>query len=210
MNVLRLAVAGGAVGLGVYLLTRRGGGGPLGIDFVNPVPGATLTSGWGAPRDGGARQHRGIDLRAPKGAPIFAAAAGRVIHVDNTDSSNAGRFVTVQSAGSVGPVFLRYLHNDRNLVTVGQLVTQGQQIATVGDTGTVSAQPHLHLDVGVLAAGVEAFSRAFGIPNPPPDRALPGVAGAFLIPPQSLIPVSGYAANVIAEARARGVPLRTA
>lgn len=97
-----------------------------------------VTSGYGW-RWG--RMHQGIDIAAPIGTPIVAAAAGTVIGVGWHD----GYGNTVKLEHLDGSVTL-YGHNDRNLVTHGQQVEKGEQIAEMGNTG-FSTGSHLHFEI---------------------------------------------------------------
>lgn len=107
------------------------------VHFVRPVPGA-VGSPFG-PR--GRAWHGGVDLRAERGSPIRAAAAGMVI---SSGSERAyGRVVKIWHLRDLMTV---YAHNHENLVKVGDWVEQGQVIATVGSTGRASA-PHLHFEI---------------------------------------------------------------
>ena len=89
------------------------------------------------------RPHEGIDLSAPMGAPIIAPAAGRVIAVSN----EPGYGNTFQIDHGNG-IITKFAHCSRIVVHVGQLVTRGQLIATVGNTGLATG-PHLHYEVHV-------------------------------------------------------------
>jgi murein DD-endopeptidase MepM/ murein hydrolase activator NlpD len=97
-----------------------------------------VTSGYGW-RWG--RMHQGIDIAAPIGTPIVAAAAGTVIGVGWQD----GYGNTVKLQHLDGSVTL-YGHNDRNLVIHGQQVDKGEQIAEMGNTG-YSTGSHLHFEI---------------------------------------------------------------
>ena len=101
-----------------------------------------IQSRWGAPRDGGARRHEGIDVFAPRGTPVLAGAAGRVSRVQETPIG--GRVVWLQTdAGS-----LYYAHLDRPLVAAGDRVGAGDTLGTVGNTGNAAATPpHLHFGI---------------------------------------------------------------
>jgi murein DD-endopeptidase MepM/ murein hydrolase activator NlpD len=100
-------------------------------------------SGWGAPRDGGARQHEGVDLLAPAGTPLVAVEDGRIGPRWGHDGGNAG--IRLWLHGDSGTHYL-YAHNRRNLARPGQRVRGGQPLAEVGATGNAAGgPPHLHL-----------------------------------------------------------------
>lgn len=103
--------------------------------FALPAKGV-LTSPFG---DG--RNHQGIDLAGPIGDPIYAASAGKVI--DAGPAQGFGLWVRIQHADKT---ITTYGHNNENLVKVGDIVTTGQQIATIGNRGD-STGPHLHFEV---------------------------------------------------------------
>lgn len=85
--------------------------------------------------------HMGIDIAAPTGAPILAAADGTVI--DAGPASGFGLWIRVRhNDGTV----TTYGHNDVNFVSKGQRVSAGQRIANVGSRGN-STGPHLHFEV---------------------------------------------------------------
>jgi murein DD-endopeptidase MepM/ murein hydrolase activator NlpD len=106
-------------------------------ELVWPARGS-LTSRYG--RRWG-KMHQGIDIAAPTGTPIFAAADGTIIASGYT-TGGYGNVIDVQHAdGSM----TRYGHNSRLLVSVGQQVKQGQNIAEMGSTGH-STGPHLHFE----------------------------------------------------------------
>lgn len=116
----------------------------LTTNFIWPARGV-LTSGFG-PRWG--RMHRGIDIAAPVGTPIYAAAAG-VVTYSQWNDGGYGNLVEIRHAD--GALTL-YAHNQRNLVRVGQYVEQGQQIAEMGSTGR-STGPHVHFEVHLPGRG---------------------------------------------------------
>ncbi len=111
--------------------------GPPGA-WVWPVEGP-ISSGFGRRW---ARQHSGIDIVAPSGTAVRAAAPGRVVH-SGRGASGYGNMVIVRHEGELVSV---YAHHRRNLVRVGQWVRQGQVIAEVGQTGRASG-PHLHFEL---------------------------------------------------------------
>ena len=119
-----------------------GGGGPL----VLPVPGARLSSTFGPrvhPIYGTSRVHNGIDLAAGSGTPIRAAGAGTVITAGPRGAY--GNTVIIDHGRSVATL---YAHQRAVSVTVGQKVTAGQVVGSVGSTG-LSTGPHLHFEVRV-------------------------------------------------------------
>ena len=105
--------------------------------FSWPLSGR-LTSRFG-PRNGSF--HDGIDIAAPAGTPVRAAAAGRVIFSDAL--RGYGNVVIVKHANGFTTV---YAHQRRNLVKDGQIVQRGEIIGEVGETGRVTG-PSLHFEV---------------------------------------------------------------
>ena len=103
-----------------------------------------LTSGYGW-RWG--RLHGGIDIAAPIGTPILAAASGEVISAGWV--SGYGNQVKIRHLDNSVTV---YAHNHRNLVSLGQKVNQGEQIAEIGNTG-YSTGPHLHFEIHPQGVG---------------------------------------------------------
>ncbi|MCI8511659.1 MAG: peptidoglycan DD-metalloendopeptidase family protein [Lachnospiraceae bacterium] len=117
------------------------------IKFIWPCPSSgRITSGFGgrsSPTAGASSNHQGIDIGAPTGTDIVAAAAGEV--VVSTYSYSAGNYVMLSHGGGVYTV---YMHASKLLVSAGDSVKQGQVIAKVGSTG-YSTGPHLHFGVRV-------------------------------------------------------------
>ena len=99
----------------------------------------TLTSGFGK-RNG--RKHEGIDIAAPKGTPIYAAAAGKVVF-SGWGPTGYGKMVIIKHRNYITTV---YAHNSKILIKKGNQVKQGQKIALMGSTGR-STGPHLHFEV---------------------------------------------------------------
>lgn len=85
--------------------------------------------------------HNGIDLAAPTGTAVYAYADGKVTSVsqDNT----LGKYITIDHGGGLKT---RYLHLSAYKVSVGDKVTAGQRIGSVGNTG-YSTGSHLHFEV---------------------------------------------------------------
>jgi murein DD-endopeptidase MepM/ murein hydrolase activator NlpD len=88
------------------------------------------------------RPHEGIDLPAPIGTPVFAAADGRVAYAGN-GIRGYGNMIVVRHAGDLLTV---YAHNSVLLVAQGQPVRAGDRIARVGQSGRATG-PHLHFEV---------------------------------------------------------------
>ena len=112
--------------------------------YIWPTKGV-LTSGYGM-RWG--RMHKGIDIAAPVGTPVVAAAPGVVVSA-GWNSGGYGNLVEIQHPD--GSLTL-YAHNNRILVRRGQEVTQGQQISEMGSTG-FSTGPHCHFEVHPAGRG---------------------------------------------------------
>ena len=85
--------------------------------------------------------HNGIDIAAPSGAPILAAYDGTVAAASY--SATMGNYIMIDHGDSL---FTVYMHASSLLVSAGQDVSKGQQIALVGSTGR-STGPHLHFGV---------------------------------------------------------------
>jgi murein DD-endopeptidase MepM/ murein hydrolase activator NlpD len=91
----------------------------------------------------GLHGHNGVDLGAPVGTPILAAASGEVMISRMGWNGGYGNYVVIQHDNGTQTV---YGHASKLLVTEGQEVKQGQTIALVGSTGE-STGPHLHVEV---------------------------------------------------------------
>lgn len=87
-------------------------------------------------------QHKGIDLAAKAGTPVIAPAKGKVIGSGFAPVS--GNWVKIQHDDGYQTV---YLHLQNRNVEKGQQLFGGEQIGTVGNTGTASTGAHLHYGV---------------------------------------------------------------
>lgn len=122
--------------------------GPMGLPAA-----ATITSAFGFTRsyNGGAIQriHAGTDFGGAPGTPIFAPAPGRVVL---TDTLNVRGVATVIDHG--WGVYTGYWHQTERYVQLGETVSTGQIIGTMGATGRVSG-PHLHWEMWVNGVPVD-------------------------------------------------------
>lgn len=118
---------------------------PTSGGFIRPTSGR-FSSGFGM-RWG--RPHNGIDIAAPEGTPIVAAASGRVIASTMGRPGNYGGYgnVVVIRHNIDGKTYdTLYAHMVSRSVSVGQTVSQGQVIGGVGNTGD-SKGNHLHFEI---------------------------------------------------------------
>lgn len=116
-----------------------------GATFVWPTDGG-VSSGFGGrthPIFGDVRQHTGIDIPAPAGQPIYAAARGRVLHAGSR--GGYGNAVVLDHGNGLTTL---YAHQARVVVRPGQVVDQAEHVGYVGSTG-FSTGPHLHFEVRV-------------------------------------------------------------
>ena len=114
----------------------------LGISLIKPIAsGYTITSRFGQRSSG---THTGLDIAAPMGTNIHAAASGTVVTSGWSDYGYGYHVVISHGNG----VYTLYGHCSRLYATVGDVVNQGDTIAAVGSTGN-STGPHLHLEIRV-------------------------------------------------------------
>jgi hypothetical protein len=126
---------------------------------IMPTPGF-LSSGFSTSRMhpifNVARAHQGIDVVSPRGTPIVAPAAGRVVDVGN--QTGYGKIVTVDHGNGIRT---RYAHCDEIMVKAGQRVARGEIVATVGRTG-IATNYHLHYEVLVNGRHIDPRTFIFG------------------------------------------------
>jgi murein DD-endopeptidase MepM/ murein hydrolase activator NlpD len=104
-----------------------------------PVPGGVMTSGFGTR---GGRPHEGIDIAAPEGSAVIAAADGVVIY-SGSGVRGYGNLILLRHPEGLVTV---YAHNRRNRVSEKDRVKGGQVIGEVGRTGNATTN-HLHFEV---------------------------------------------------------------
>jgi murein DD-endopeptidase MepM/ murein hydrolase activator NlpD len=98
------------------------------------------------------RRHDGVDIVAPRGTSIQAAADGEVIF-SGWGPGGYGRLIILQHQAEVVTI---YAHNHDNLVRLGQRVRQGEPIATVGQSGRATGN-HLHFEVRHKAVPISPY-----------------------------------------------------
>lgn len=114
----------------------------LGITLIEPVQGR-ITAKYGEKNSVRSSVHTGLDIAAPGGTPIKAAASGTVVF-----SGRKGSFGKMLVISHGNGVQTYYAHCSKLLANVGDKVSQGEVIANVGSTGN-STGNHLHLEVRV-------------------------------------------------------------
>lgn len=116
----------------------------LNINLIKPVSGSVTSrfgSRWG-------KTHKGIDIGAPKGTSIKVVASGTVVTASKGYNGGYGNYMVVSHGNGIETA---YGHCNSINVKVGQKVSQGQVIGTVGNTGR-SYGSHLHLEIRVNGA----------------------------------------------------------
>ena len=114
--------------------------------YLRPVSGI-VTSPYGS-RKGGF--HYGIDIGNKRGTPVVASASGTVVKVVSSCKEGAkscggryGNYIVIQHSNGTSTF---YAHLSKASVSVGQAVSQGENIGEVGSTGR-STGPHLHFEI---------------------------------------------------------------
>jgi murein DD-endopeptidase MepM/ murein hydrolase activator NlpD len=124
------------------------------LAFTWPVEGPVIST-FGQRRSG---WHGGIDIKAPLGTPVWAAAGGVVI-ASGVETAY-GQVVKIEHPRGFVTV---YAHNDVNLVEVGDRVDAGEMIALVGQTGRATTH-HVHFEI--RHEGL-AYNPLYLLPLPP-------------------------------------------
>ena len=121
---------------------------PLSNTLYMPVVGVRpvdLDDSWGAPRDGGRRPHRGIDIFARKGTSVVAVADGIISYIGDQPKGGYCLWLTTESGAS-----FYYAHLDRWAPGLyeGMEVSTGDLLGFVGNTGNArTTPPHLHFGI---------------------------------------------------------------
>jgi murein DD-endopeptidase MepM/ murein hydrolase activator NlpD len=131
---------------------------------------------------------------------MLAAASGTVAFVKNVSNSYAGKYTIIDHGRGI---FTRYLHADTNTKKVGDRVSRGEKIGTVGTTGTSRSAPHVHFDVRMQPPILALYKQRFGEPTP----GFTGTIGSWgrAVPAEPMMDKATYKAGVLEASIKRGV-----
>ena len=107
--------------------------------FMRPVEGTVLSS-YGPKKDG--LHNDGINIKAPRGAPVRSAENGVAVYTGN-ELEGYGNLVLVRHEGGW---MSAYAHLDKILIKRGDTLRRGQSLGTVGSSGQVDS-PQLHFEI---------------------------------------------------------------
>ena len=137
--------------------------------LVIPVAGVAadkLTDTFSDSRGGGSRLHEALDIMAPRGTPVIAAAAGTVEKLFHSDAG--GNTIYIRSPDRTTIHYYAHLDRYADGLHEGQNVTQGQVLGAVGSTGDASPDaPHLHFAIMQTTPKAKWYEPATSI-NPYP------------------------------------------
>ncbi|AZS11714.1 tail length tape measure protein [Arthrobacter phage Maja] len=159
--------------------------------FVNPLKRMVLTQGWN-------HVHKGIDLAAEVGTPVYASQDGVVTHAGpgaRAPGVWGGQEVHVLGNG----IEAWFAHLSRIGVKLGQKVRAGQQIADSGNTGITSG-PHLHF--GMFRGGWPndinplAYLSGAGVPDGKPWNPIADIVNGLLNKFKEAFPAAAYFADL--------------
>lgn len=114
---------------------------------------------WGAPRDGGKRPHRGIDIFASRGTGVVAVASGIISYIGDQPKGGHSLWLTTENGTS-----FYYAHLDRWAPGIyeGMEVESGDLLGYVGNTGNaLTTPPHLHFGINHLDEMVNPYPVLF-------------------------------------------------
>lgn len=124
--------------------------------LIIPVAGMSasrLTDTFSASRGGGARRHNAIDIMAPRGTPVVAAADG-VVERLNATNRLGGITAYVRSDDGEWTYYYAHLDGYAPGLQQGRRIRRGDPIGFVGSTGNASADaPHLHFQISRMGPG---------------------------------------------------------
>jgi murein DD-endopeptidase MepM/ murein hydrolase activator NlpD len=120
-----------------------------GDGLIVPVSGiarTALSDTYEDARDGGARVHEAIDIMAPRGSPVIAAAPGTIEKLFQSD--DGGNTIYQRSEDRRTIYYYAHLDSYAPAIAEGQKVARGQTLGAVGSTGNASeSAPHLHFAI---------------------------------------------------------------
>ncbi len=158
-----------------------------------------IGSRFGAPRDGGRRDHHGIDIFAPRGSPALAGADGVVRRVETT--TIGGNVVWLRDRDGHS---LYYAHLDRQSVVEGQEIRAGDTVGFIGNSGNaITSPPHLHF--GVYSRGEGPLDPWWFVHRP---RGTPPKLVADTLVLGSWLRTPSAGAKLLSRPVARETPLR--
>lgn len=175
---------------------------PAWAAWVWPLNGPVITPYSNADNPYAGGQHRGLDIAGETGAPVVAAAGGRVRFAGTAGSS--GLTVSIRTTDGFDT---SYLHLSSASVREGESVAAGERIGAVGTSGTRSAeQAHLHF--GVREAGSRhAYHDPLALlPAPPPAAESPREAPVGDGAPAPVAPVPSPSPEPLAVSSGEGAP----
>jgi len=147
---------------------------------VAPSQSTWATSGFGWREDPIRKRkkfHRGDDIRAKSGTPVFSAGDGIVVL-----AGRQGGYGNVIYVDHGGGVVTRYGHLRRIETTLGSAIRAGQQIGQVGSTGRTTG-PHLHFEVRLDGRAVDP-STAMTVGELERESPAAGKVAAFALSPE--------------------------
>jgi murein DD-endopeptidase MepM/ murein hydrolase activator NlpD/SH3-like domain-containing protein len=144
----------------------------VGASLGFPVAGrdvAAIRSRFGVPRDGGRRDHEGVDIFAPRGTPVVASVSGQISRAMNNRLGGKILWLRDTTLGR----WLYYAHLDRHAVRPDTWVRAGDTLGYVGNTGNArTTPPHLHFGIYLRGSGaVDPFFHLYDPKREPPALA---------------------------------------
>ena len=141
--------------------------GPAGLAIpVQGVRPEQLTDTYTQARAGGARTHDAVDIMAPEGTPVLAAAEGTVEKLFNSHGGG-GLTIYIRSPDNRWTYYYAHLQGYAPGLAEGQRVRRGQVIGRVGDTGNAARSgPHLHFAINRMQPGEKWYQGTATNPYP--------------------------------------------
>ena len=114
-------------------------------NILMPLEKSNITSDYGmriSPISGNWKFHKGIDLGASEGTPVYACKNGKVVVCVKNDKT-FGNYIILSHSDGMTSV---YAHLSKINVKKDEIIRKGYQIGNVGSTGAVTG-PHLHFEI---------------------------------------------------------------